>query len=190
MLIRRSAPVACSFHLSCLNGFPGPYVKGAPRRVARLLRSLACRSTAHRSRGCSSADFLEALNEEGLWDLVRRYDDRGAIAACRLCVADLRPSAPALPSAGAGEGAASAAPEPRLVLYTGVLAGGCVAPRGDVRHGKRSWNSLFVPAAAEGGDGRTFGEMSLQEQSRMSHRNRALAAFLDECGPPKPQALA
>jgi inosine triphosphate pyrophosphatase len=118
-------------------------------------------------------DFLEVLNEDGLWDLVRRYDDRSATAACRLCVADLRGSASASPDA-----------PPPLLLFTGVLAGGCVAPRGDVRHGKRSWNSLFVPTDAEGGDGRTFGEMSLQEQSRMSHRNKAIAAFLEACGPP------
>ena len=117
-------------------------------------------------------DFLEVLNEDGLWDLVRRYDDRSATAACRLCVADLR------------GGAASPDAPPPLLLFTGVLAGGCVAPRGDVRHGKRSWNSLFVPTDAEGGDGRTFGEMSLQEQSRMSHRNKAIAAFLEACGPP------
>jgi inosine triphosphate pyrophosphatase len=121
------------------------------------------------------ADFLEALNEDGLWDLVRRYDDRGATAACRLCVADLR--ATSSPSATADVA-------PPLLLFTGVLAGGCVAPRGDVRHGKRSWNSLFVPAEAEGGDGRTFGEMALEEQSRMSHRNKAIAAFLEACGPP------
>ena len=118
---------------------------------------------------------MEALNETGLWDLVRRYDDRSATAVCRLCVADLRPQA-----AGA---AAAAAATPPLLLFTGVLEGGCVAPRGDVRHGKRSWNALFVPAEGEGGDGRTFGEMSLQEQSRMSHRNKALAAFLRQCGP-------
>ena len=115
---------------------------------------------------------MEALNENGLWDLVRRYDDRRATAVCRLCVADLRPRAD------------DAASPPPLLLFTGALEGGCVAPRGDVRHGKRSWNALFVPAEAEGGDGRTFGEMSLQEQSRMSHRNKALATFLRQCGPP------
>ena len=115
-------------------------------------------------------DFLEALNENGLWDLVRRYDDRRATAVCRLCVADLRPQ-----PAGAA---------PPLLLFTGSLEGGCEAPRGDVRHGKRSWNALFVPSPEEGGDGRTFGEMTLQEQSRMSHRNKALAAFLRQCGPP------
>ena len=123
------------------------------------------------------ADFLEALNEHGLWDLVRRYDDRRATAVCRLCVADLRPS-------GGAADAASAAAAPPLLLFTGVLAGGCVAPRGDVRHGKRSWNALFAPEQAEGGDGRTFGEMSLEEQSRMSHRNKALHAFMQACGPP------
>ena len=117
---------------------------------------------------------MEALNENGLWDLVRRYDDRRATAVCRLCVADLRPQ---------HQAGAAGAPPP-LLLFTGTLAGGCVAPRGDVRHGKRSWNALFVPADDEGGDGRTFGEMSLQEQSRMSHRNKALAAFLRDCGPP------
>ena len=91
---------------------------------------------------------------------------------CRVAVADLR-----------GRDASSASTPPPLLLFRGELAGTVVAPRGDVRHGKRSWNALFVPAPEEGGDGRTFGEMSLQEQSRMSHRNKALAAFLRQCGP-------
>ena len=116
------------------------------------------------------------LNEDGLWDLVRRYDDRGAVAACRLAVIDLRPLLQ-LPRA-----------DGTPALYTGTLQGSCVAPRGDVRHGKRSWNSLFVPAEAEGGDGRTFGEMSLEEQSRMSHRNKAIAAFIATWGPPAANA--
>ncbi len=108
-----------------------------------------------------------------MWDLVARYDDRSARAVCSLAVADLRPQAH-------GDTAAAPAPAPAtpILLFRGELAGGCVAPRGDVRHGARSWNSVFVPAGGE----RTFGEMSYEEQSGMSHRHAALAAFVRHVG--------
>jgi inosine triphosphate pyrophosphatase len=120
------------------------------------------------------------VGEDGLWDLLSRYEDRRACAVCSMAVADLRPSTAA--PAGADAAAPASPPSPPLLLFRGELAGACVAPRGDVRHGARSWNGLFVPDASAGGDGRTFGEMSYEEQSRMSHRHAALAAFVAHCG--------
>ena len=123
------------------------------------------------------ADFLETVGEAGLWDLVRRYDDHSATAVCSMVAADLRGSAPSASAAGADA-------TPPLHLFRGALQGSCVAPRGDVRHGARSWNGTFVPEASAGGDGRTFGEMSYEEQSAMSHRHAALKAFMRHALPP------
>jgi inosine triphosphate pyrophosphatase len=126
---------------------------------------------------------LDAVGEAGLWDLLSRYEDKRATAVCSMAVADLRPAAAAAAAAtGAAAAAAAVAPPPPLLLFRGELRGACVAPRGEVRHGARSWNALFVPDAAAGGDGRTFGEMSYGEQSGMSHRHAALAAFVAHCG--------
>ena len=113
-----------SLHLSCLGGFPGPYVK----------------------------DFLEAVGEDGVYDCVKRFENHRAHALCSLAVVDLR-----------------CTPVRNPVVYTGRLDGTIVAPRGDVRHGKRSWNSSFLPVGCK----LTFGEMSYEEQALMSHRFRA-----------------
>jgi len=104
-------------------------------------------------------DMLDALGEAGLSDLVQRYapEQRGARAVCRVAAVDLRTGC--------------------THLFTGELAGTCVLPRGDVRHGKRSWNGLFQPC----GYAQTFGEMGFEEQARMSHRHAALGAFWAHC---------
>jgi inosine triphosphate pyrophosphatase len=48
-------------------------------------------------------------------------------------------------------------------------------PRGDVHHGKASWNSVFTPA----GYVKTFGELDFHEQAEFSHRRRAIDMFLE-----------
>jgi inosine/xanthosine triphosphate pyrophosphatase family protein len=48
-------------------------------------------------------------------------------------------------------------------------------PKGGVKHGKNSWNTVFVPE----GETRTFGEIPMEEQAKMSHRHHAFAAFLE-----------
>ena len=101
-------------------------------------------------------DFLEAVGEEGVWDCVRRYDDHSAYCQCSLAIVDLRKGG-----------------EP--VVYTGRLDGTIVPPQGDTRHGKRSWNSSFLP---EGGE-LTFGQMAYEEQALMSHRFRAHKAAVE-----------
>jgi XTP/dITP diphosphohydrolase len=49
-----------------------------------------------------------------------------------------------------------------------------VAPRGTKGFG---YDPVFVPGAADGGDGRTFAEMSADEKDAVSHRGRAFRAL-------------
>ena len=56
---------------------------------------------------------------------------------------------------------------------TVCTCGTVVPPRGDVRHGAKSWNSSFQPD----GQTRTFGEVPIDEQAQFSHRHLALKAF-------------
>ena len=62
-------------------------------------------------------------------------------------------------------------------LFTGVCTGRILdAPRGA---GGFGYDALFVP---DDGDGRTFAEMTTAEKGRISHRARALSAFVAELG--------
>ena len=62
-------------------------------------------------------------------------------------------------------------------LFTGVCTGRILdAPRGA---GGFGYDALFVP---DDGDGRTFAEMTTAEKGRISHRSRALSAFVAELG--------
>lgn len=170
-----------SFHLECLNGFPGPYVKGArlqtwaatvwrervsdlPQNTSRASLTLCAALTPH----CTSdTDFLDAVGEDGLWDVVRRFENHTASTVCTLGAVDLRRS-PA-------QKLELELDHSQVLLFRGSLSGTVVPPRGDVRHGKKSWNSSFQPH----GHSRTFGEMPLAEQAAMSHRHKALAAFAE-----------
>ena len=61
----------------------------------------------------------------------------------------------------------------RLYTFHGVCEGTILgAERGEAGFG---YDSLFVP---EEGDGRTFAEMTTDEKNRVSHRGRALDAFV------------
>jgi XTP/dITP diphosphohydrolase len=66
-------------------------------------------------------------------------------------------------------------------VVEGAIAG---APRGEAGFG---YDPVFVPDAAEGGDGRTFAEMGAAEKDALSHRGRAFRALAEElaqrCGP-------
>lgn len=104
-----------------LSGLPGPYVK----------------------------DFLKAMGEQGLYEIVQRLGDPRAEVAC--CAGYIKPGS-----------------EPQV--FEGRLKGKLVAPQGESRFGKYSWNPIFVP------DGYTctFGQMALEEQSKISMRRMAL----------------
>jgi inosine triphosphate pyrophosphatase len=131
-VIRAKAEAACeaaggpviledvSLCLNCLNGFPGPYAK----------------------------DFMRALGTEGVWDLVRRYDDHGIQAICM---------------------AAYKAPGEPPLLFEGTVEGVIVAPRGELAHGKYSFNAIFQPLGMDV----TMGEMDMKTHAQVSHRMRA-----------------
>ena len=126
--------------LGCLNGFPGVYCK----------------------------PMLEAVGDDGLWDLVRRYDDNSARVTCNLGCWPLK-----LATDGrfvAPDGVSSVAE-----TFVGALEGSIGPPRGDVKHGATSWNSVFTHA----GRAQTFGETPFEEQAKFSHRRQAIMEYLE-----------
>ena len=132
--------------LGCLNGFPGVYCK----------------------------PMLEAIGDSGLWELVRRYEDKSARVTCSLgssgslsevmLGSDRLPEAPDRDTRGF---------ESRM--FVGSLEGSIGPPRGDVKHGATSWNSVFTPA----GRAQTFGETPFEEQAKFSHRRQAIMEYLE-----------
>ena len=68
---------------------------------------------------------------------------------------------------------------PCSVLKGASSSGKIVEPRGSVQHGKASWNACFEVAANDETDGATFGELSYEQQSKVSHRKKAIEGFLN-----------
>ena len=113
--------------------------------------------------------MLEAVGDGGLWDLVRRYDDNSARVTCNLGCWPLK-----LATDGrfvAPDGVSSVAE-----TFVGALEGSIGPPRGDVKHGATSWNSVFTPA----GRAQTFGETPFEEQAKFSHRRQAILQYLKQ----------
>jgi len=110
-----------SMFVTALGGLPGPYVK----------------------------DFLKKLGEQGLSQLVHKFDDHTAYVSCI---------------------AAYIAPGEQPHIFEGRQKGIIVTPRGDTRHGSVSWNTIFQPD----GFTKTFGELTLEEHSKISMRRIAL----------------
>ncbi len=118
--------------LSCLNGFPGVYIKA----------------------------MLHSIGDAGIGELVGRYTDKTAIATCTL-------------------GVLAVGRTNEVKTFSGDLTGSIIPqPRGNVKHGSLSWNTVFVPA----GETRTFGEIPMREHATMSHRRHAFASFLASLG--------
>ena len=108
--------------------------------------------------------MLEAIGDVGLWEMMSRYEDRHALVTCTLAAVHVR--------GNGGGGGAGSTPELFVGTIEGAVLGG---PRGDVKHGKASWNSVFTP---DGYD-KTFGELQFHEQATFSHRKRAILKFLE-----------
>lgn len=104
-----------------IGGLPGPYIK----------------------------DFLKALGDKGLYELIHKYSNHSVEVIC--IVGYIEPNI-----------------EP--TLFEGIVKGSIVAPKGELRHGIYSWNPIVLP----NGSDKTFGEMTLQEHSTMSMRYLAL----------------
>lgn len=102
---------------------------------------------------------MEAIGEYGLADLCSRFEDRRAVAVCTVAAIEADAEEPL---------------EEKCSLHVGRLSGSIVsAPRGSVKHGRASWNSVFQPD----GSTLTFGELTWSEQADMSHRRFALSDF-------------
>ncbi|MDF2550179.1 MAG: hypothetical protein K0S07_1246 [Chlamydiales bacterium] len=95
-------------------------------------------------------DFLRALGDEGFARLIERHADRRARVIC--LVAYIAPNEP-------------------IAFFEGALDGTIVLPRGVSQHGQLSWDTIFQPQ----GMSQTFGELSLEEISQISHRQRAMS---------------
>lgn len=94
-------------------------------------------------------DFLIKLGDIGFCELVHKFTDHRAKAICL---------------------AAYIEPGKEPVVFEGVTEGRIVKPRGNTRHGKYSWNCIFLP----NGFDKTFGELTMKEHSQVSMRNIAL----------------
>lgn len=111
-----------SFSCPAIGGLPGPYIK----------------------------DFLKALGERGIYELIHKYDDHSVRVTCLVAYIkqDLEP-----------------------VIFEGFQEGMVVEPRGHVRHGTHSWNAIFQPRGSDN----TFGELTIEELSKISMRYHALS---------------
>ena len=98
-------------------------------------------------------DFLRKIDDIGLYDMINKYDDKSAKVICT--VGYIKPGMD----------------EP--ILFEGTINGKIVPPKGETRHGKYSWNRIFMPE----GYNKTFGEMTIKEHSECSHRRLALLKF-------------
>ena len=94
-------------------------------------------------------EFLKKLGPIGIADLVHRYEDHTCLVICT--VAYIQPGA-----------------EP--ICFEGIVEGTVVKPRGDYLFHPLSWNQIFLPKGSQ----RTYGELSLEELSRLSMRLLAL----------------
>lgn len=94
-------------------------------------------------------EFLTKIGDRGIYEMVHKYEDHSVQVIC--VVGYIKPGI-----------------EP--ILFEGILEGIVVAPRGSTKHGPLSWNPIVQPA----GCAKTFGEMSMAEQSKCSMRYIAL----------------
>ncbi len=94
-------------------------------------------------------DFLRYLGDYGLYELIHKYADHSVQTICL---------------AGYIE------PGKEPVIFEGIVEGTIVAPRGKSKQGLYSWNPIVQPKGYD----RTFGEMTMEEQSRCSMRFLAM----------------
>jgi inosine triphosphate pyrophosphatase len=94
-------------------------------------------------------DFTRTLGIDGLWRLIHKFQDHSATVTCL---------------------AAYSCPGKEPIIFEGSIEGTIVSPRGVASADLFSWNQIFQ---IKGSD-RTFGEISLSEQSKISMRKTAL----------------
>lgn len=116
-----------SLKFNALGGMPGPFIKW----------------------------FQEKLKSEGLYRILRDYDDKSAEAVCTLAFCP--------------------APHADPVVFTGRTKGTIVAP---VEGRGFGWDSIFVPDGEE----KPFSCMTTEEKCKMSHRGKAVRQWADWLG--------
>jgi len=110
-----------SLSFEALNGLPGTYI----------------------------SDFLKALGNEGLTQIIKGYRNRNAIAQTTLAFIDSKR---------------------KVHIFTGLVKGEVSKePKGK----GFGWDPIFIPK----GDDRTFGQMSLEEKNVFSMRKKAFTKF-------------
>ena len=92
--------------------------------------------------------FIATLGIEGCWQLVSSLQNTTCTVVCTLALCDGK----------------------NVILFEGICEGILVAPRGSTHYGKCSWTTLFQPKGSD----KTFGEMTFEEISAISHRHHAL----------------
>lgn len=110
-----------SLHCPAIGGLPGPYIK----------------------------DFLRKLGDDGLYELIHKYEDHSVEVLCSVGYIDT---------------------PGKVHVFQGRIEGTIVAPRGEQKHGTYSWNSIVLPKGFD----KTFGEMTLKDHSKFSMRYHAL----------------
>ena len=99
--------------------------------------------------------FLEALGDVGLWKLIEHYEHRTCTVSCAIAFVK------------------DAGSEPKI--FEGRIQGTVVAPRGGRKLSKHSWSAIVQPVGCE----TTFAEMTLEEASQFTARNKALCQLRD-----------
>ena len=94
-------------------------------------------------------DFLKKIGGKGIAELILKYSDHSVTGICHI---------------------AYALPGEEPVIFKGVVEGTIVLPRGEKKHESLSWNPIVQPI----GYPKTFGEMTMDELSRLSMRAKAL----------------
>ena len=138
-----------SLCFAALNGLPGPYIKWFVQVHCALSRLDCLRDLMVSDDPPVGA---QTLGNDGLYDLLASHSDKSAYCQCIL-------------GFSSGPGA-----EP--LLFTGRTHGKIVEPVGS---GGFGWDAIFIP---EGHDG-PFGTMTLEAKNQISHRARALSAFVE-----------
>lgn len=104
----------------------------------------------------NSKDFLGKVGREGLWNMVKSFDDQTAYAQCIFVFCE--------------------GPDAEPVTFVGRCSGKIVAPRGENMFG---WDPIFQPDGFE----QTFAEIDPAVKNTISHRGKALElvkAYLEE----------
>ena len=103
--------------------------------------------------------FQEKLKSDGLYRILRDYEDKSAEAVCTLAFCP--------------------APHADPVVFTGRTKGRIVEP---VEGRGFGWDSIFVPDDQPGGDEVPFSCMTTEDKCKLSHRGKAVTKWADWLG--------